>query len=155
MEVTADKVPTISVDFMYLFDKGERPTLVMVDHESGRVWSYALKDKSILSGEGWIQRRIVRDIDNAGHKEVKLQFKSDQEASIVALQGEVQRIRSGRSIPINSPVGESESNGRVENAIRRVQEKVRTLKSHVEGEAGIRIDKMDDFMSWMVKWAGS
>ena len=44
VEATADKVPTISVDFMYLFEKGVRPTLVMVDHDSGRVWSYVLKD---------------------------------------------------------------------------------------------------------------
>ena len=86
------------------------------------MWSYALKDKSVLSGEGWIQRRIVRDIDNAGHKDVKLRFKSDQEASIVALQHEVQRLRSGRSIPVNSPVGESES-----------KDKVRTLKAQVGG----------------------
>merc|ERR1739836_181639 len=72
VEAVMDKVPTVSIDLMYLFDKGERPTLVMIDHESGRVWSYALKDKTILSGEGWIQRRVVRDIDNAGHKDVKL-----------------------------------------------------------------------------------
>ena len=51
-------------------------------------------------------------MDNAGHKEVKRKFKGDQEPSIIALQHEVQRIRDARSIPINSPVGESESNGK-------------------------------------------
>ena len=56
-----------------------------------------------------------------------MMLKSDQEASIVALQHDVQRIRAGKTIPINSPVGESQSNGRIENAIRRVQDKVRTL----------------------------
>lgn len=154
VEASIDKVPTISVGFMYLFNKGERPTLVMVDHDSGRVWTYAPKDKAILSGEGWIQRRIVRDIDNAGHKSIKRKFKSDQENSIVALQHEVQRLRSGRTIPINSPVGESESNGRVENAIPRVQDKVRTLKAHVKGETGLDITSMDGLMSWLTRWAG-
>ena len=127
---------------------------MMVDHESGRVWSYALKDKSILTGEGWIQRRIVRDLENAGHKEIRLRLKSDQEASVVALQAEVQRLRTGRTIPINSPVGESESNGRVENGIKRIQDKTRTLKSHVEGETGLKVDDLEDFMTWMVRWAG-
>ena len=60
--------PTISIDLMYLYEKGVKPTLVAVDHESGRVWSYALKDKTILGGTGWIQRRLAQDIDNAGHK---------------------------------------------------------------------------------------
>ena len=36
VEVVLDKVPTVSMDFTYLYEKGNRPTLVMVDHESGR-----------------------------------------------------------------------------------------------------------------------
>ena len=78
------------------------------------------KGQTILTGEGWIQRRIVRDMDNAGHKEVKLKFEGDQAPSILVLQQEVQRLRSSKSIPINSPFGESEGNGRAENAIKRV-----------------------------------
>ena len=38
VEVPIDKVLTRSVDYTYLFDNGSRPTLVMVDHESGRTW---------------------------------------------------------------------------------------------------------------------
>ena len=62
---------------MYLYGKGNKPTLVAVDHESGRVWCYALKDETILGGSGWIQKRIAQDIDNAGHKEVEIMVKSD------------------------------------------------------------------------------
>merc|ERR1739836_349813 len=90
-ELTA--TPTISTDLMYMYDKGERPTLVAIDHESGRVWCYALKGKTALGGTGWIQRRLSQDIDNAGHKGVKIMVKSDQEVSMVALQHEIQRIR--------------------------------------------------------------
>ena len=42
VEAELTVIPTISIDLMYLYEKGERPTLVPVDHESGRVWSYAL-----------------------------------------------------------------------------------------------------------------
>ena len=44
VEATIDKVPMLSIDYLYLYEKGERPTLVMVDHECGKVWAYALKD---------------------------------------------------------------------------------------------------------------
>ena len=66
-----------------------------------------------------------------GYKDVRLQLKYDQEPAIVNLQAAVQKIRPN-TIPTNSPVGESESNGRVENAIRRVQEKERTLRHQLE-----------------------
>ena len=72
VEAALDKVPTISIDLMYLYDKGSKPTLVAIDHESGRVWSYAMKDKNILSGDSWIQKRLAQDIENAGHKDIKI-----------------------------------------------------------------------------------
>lgn len=40
---------------------------------------------------------------------------------MVALQAEIQRIRTAKSIPVNSPVGESEANGRVEYAECRIK----------------------------------
>ena len=89
VEVVLDKVPTISVDYAYMFGKGESPTLVMVDHESGRTWAYALKGKAILNGEGWIQRRVIRDIDNAGHKEIKIKIKSIDRSIFITSSGGV------------------------------------------------------------------
>ena len=51
-------------------------------------------------------------------------------------------------------MGESESNGRVENAIRRVQEKVRVLCHQIE--CGIQGKIPDDapVFAWMIRWAG-
>ena len=103
VEVTMDKVPTISFDHMYLYEKGKQPTLVCIDHESRRVWSYELSTKVVLSGDGWIQRRVAQDIDNAGHKDIRVMVKSDQAHAMVALQEEVQRLRSAKTIPVNSP----------------------------------------------------
>lgn len=154
VETVMDATPTISIHLMYLYDKSERPTLVATDHESGRVWSYAPRDKTILGGTGWIQKRLAHDIDNAGHKNVKVMIKSDQEKSMVALQHEVQRLRDAKTIPVNSPVGESECNGRVENTIRRVQDKTRTLKNHIAAETGLELDKLHDMMSWVIRWSG-
>ena len=77
VEAVLDKVPAVSMDFTYLYEKGGQPTLVTADHESGRTWAYALQDKTILSGEGWIQRRVARDNGNVGHKDVNIMVKSD------------------------------------------------------------------------------
>ena len=67
-------------------------------------------------------KRLVSDWDNNGMKDAVIQLKTDQEPAIVTLQAAVQEVRKREVIPVNSPVGESECNGRVENAIRRVQE---------------------------------
>ena len=32
----------------HFYDKGGKPVLVVVDHEAGRIWSYASKDKAVL-----------------------------------------------------------------------------------------------------------
>ena len=154
VEVVMGATPTISIDLMYLYDKIEGPTLVAIDHESGRVWSHALKGKTIVGGTGWIQNRLAQDIGNAGHKNVKRMIKSHQEKSMVALQHEVQRLRDAKAIPVNSPLGESECNGRVENTIGRVQDKTGTLKSHIEAETGIELDNLPDLMSWVVGRSG-
>ena len=65
----------------------------------------------------------------------------------------MRRLRDTRTIPIDSPVGESERNGRVENAIRRIQDKARTIEAQVEGETGVEVSKLDGFMSWLTRWA--
>ena len=50
-------------------------------------------------------------------------------------------------------MGESECNGRVENAIRRIQEKVRVFRHQFE--QGLKASIPDEFpvMAWMVRWA--
>ena len=124
------KPAKISIDYMYFHDRAGQvagnaynpPQLVMVDHKSGRVWAYRVPNKGIMEGASWLPKRIVQDLDNCGYHEVKIQLKSDQEPAIVNLQSAIHEIRP-HTIPTNSPVGESESNGRVENTIRRVQEK--------------------------------
>ena len=95
----------------------------------------------------------MQDLDNNGMKDAKIQLKSDQEPSIINVQTAIQEIRPGMAIPTNSPVGESQCNGRVENAIRRVQEKVRALKHQVESGVKRRIHEDAPIMSWIVRWA--
>ena len=150
-----------SMDYMYLHERSETgqdekfnpPHLLMVEHKHGRVWADRVHKKGVNAGASWLPKRIVQDWDNNGMEDALIQFKTDQEPAIVQLQAAIQEIRTVPVLPVNSPVGESESNGRVENAIKRVQEKIRSLRSQIEHNTrqGIRDDT--PIMAWLVRWA--
>ena len=84
---------------------------------------------------------------------VKLHIKTDQEPSIINVQIAIQELSVDRVIPLNSPVGEFECNGRVENAIKRVQEKTRALRHQIEYHIRAKIPDDAPIMSWMVRWS--
>ena len=86
VEAAMGKASTVSIDFMYLCEKGLRPTFLAIDNQSAKVCIYVFKDGSILLGDGWVQKHVALDIDNVGHKDVKVMIKSGQAKAIVALQ---------------------------------------------------------------------
>ena len=55
-------------------------------------------------------------------------LKCDQESPIAAVQRRVMQDRRAPTTPKHSAVGESQSNGAVENAVKRFQGQLRTLK---------------------------
>ena len=57
-------------------------------------------------------------MEQSGYNGEKLTFKTDQEPSLVALKRSISASRIGETVPIESPVRSSKSNGRVENAIK-------------------------------------
>ena len=72
---------------------------------------------------------------------------------MISLQKAVQSMRPAEVVPVNSPVGESECNGRVENAIRRVQDKSRALRHQLETNMKMKILDCTQVMAWLVRWA--
>ena len=71
-------------------------------------------------------------------------LKAAKEVAIADVQRQVVANRSGETVPMNSPVGESQSNGRVENAVQRVQGQRRLSTS---------IRSSDTIFPWMVEWS--
>jgi hypothetical protein len=58
----------------------------------------------------------VKDIlDQSGYEGEKLTFETDQQPSIVALKRAVAAARTGETVPIESPVRASQSNGMTES----------------------------------------
>ena len=110
-------------------------------------------NKGVTGKAEWIPNRIIQDLANNAMQNVTLQVKTDQEPSIINVQSALQELQPNSIIPTNSPVGESECNGRVGNAIRRFQEKIGTLRHQMEHNIKSRALDEAPIMAWLVRWA--
>ena len=128
------------------------PYLVVIEHTYGRCWAHQKPNKGVNGEAHWVPKRILQDLENIGLGQARILLKSDQEPAIVCVQKAVQELKPDM-VPINSPVGESACNGRVENAVRRIQEKMRTLRSRMETGMRHALPDNSNIMAWMARWA--
>ena len=146
-----EEIPRVILDYCFFTEDASRHTtehestteaatsvtaLVMKETLCGSVWAYALRSKSV-GDDPWIAEQLVDDLRTIGLAKERVIVKSDQEASIVELQGEVAKRRGYEDYGIgtgieDSTVGDSNSNGKIERAIRDVGNLVRTLRSAIE-----------------------
>ena len=54
---------------------------------------------------------------------------------------------------MSSPAGDSQSNGRVENAIKKVRNMVKPILSSLESRWGVRVARDHLVYPWMFEWA--
>ena len=114
----------------------KRPMIVVEERETGAIFAHMCSQKG--PGDRWIVRRIGKDLKEMGFGGTRIILKCDQENPIAAVQQEVIKNRPDvATVPRHSPVGESQSNGRVENAIRRVQEQVRAFYDQLKARTGV------------------
>ena len=121
----------------------------------GMIFARAVNQKG-LGGNGemnWLVEAICNELDVWGYRGQQIIMKSDQEPSIEALRKAVSELRGGMTTWENSPVGESASNGKVEDAGRRVREYLITLKDQLEMKIGGTIATDADILQWMVRWS--
>ena len=128
-----------------------RPIIVEVDRKTGRVHAHHVECKG--SGDHRIATRIAGNIEELEYGRSRVVLKADQEAAIADVQGQVVAVRSGETVPMNdSPVCESQSN-RVQNAVQRVQNLIRTLKDVLEKSLNTRVKSSDPIFPWVVEWS--
>ena len=165
-EIEQDK-PVISIDYMYLHEKKEKgqnrdqippedgmPIVVMHDSHSKGVFAFVAPRKGECE---YATRRASHDIDKImGYK--KFIIKGDQEPalrtlidSVAALCGDQVEIQ--QIMQEETPVGESQSNGPIENAVGRVQGQYRTMKSDLETQYKGKIPKSHPVIPWLVRHA--
>ena len=82
-------------------------------------------------------------------------LRSDQEPAILALKSEVRRTSDVEIVPEMSPVGESQSNGGAERAVRTMKGQFRTLKEALDSRYNDRIPANHAVLSWMPRHAAA
>ena len=107
-----------------------RPIIVGVDRKTGGVHAHQARCKG--SGNPCIAARIVADMEELGCGGSRVVLKADQEVAIADVHRQAVAARSGETVPMSSPVGDSQSNGRMENAVRRLQCLIRMVQDAVE-----------------------
>ena len=94
-EADDGRLPTISADLFYMGTVEEEDHLVgiaLVDNKSDIIFAHQSPDKAIINGEysEYILCKVVDDINSLGYD--RINFKTDQEVAMTALQGRVQRM---------------------------------------------------------------
>ena len=135
------QIPMISMDYMYLNEKSDMkncPILVIHDSVSEGVWAIPVQRNG---DDSYAKKRVCEVILRLGYS--KIVIMSDQEFALADLEEQVRHKEfkefekwqdditeeCGCQVIIqNSPVGESAANGKVENAIQRIQDQIRAIK---------------------------
>ena len=142
---------TWNADYAFMvseeIEEGMQPTLVMYDDDKKSFWAIGVSQKGVT--QPMIQY-CVTTMEQSGYQGEKLTFKTDQEPSIVALKRAVSVARKGETVPIESPVRASKSNGDMENAVKIWQEQLRTIKHFTESMLGKRIEVDSVLISWLI-----
>ena len=156
-----EQVPRVIIDYCFLTqaDDGEESltALVMKETMCGSVWAYSLRSKSVAE-DPWVADQLVDDMCTIGMAQERVVIKSDQEAAIVELQLEVAKRRNYADYGVgtgieNSKVGDSNSNGKIERAIRDVKNMIRTHRSALETSIKTKIKLSWKVMPWLVRHA--
>ena len=115
-------------DYCFLGAKDDGATLIVQvtrDVTSKCTFAHAVPRKGVSHLFG--AEQVCTDIECLGYKDVVI--KTDNEPAMITLQEEIRSRRTDKTILENSPVGESQSNGIAERAVRSVANQVRVLIS--------------------------
>ena len=142
---------TISCDYAFMgseeADENMQPSLVIFDDDKEAFWAIGVNSKSVTEP---LVKHFTNILGQSGYEGEKVTMKSDQEVSVVALKRAVAAARIGETVPIESPVRASKSNGRMEGAIGIWQGQVRTIKHYTEAKMKKRIEIDGVLFSWLV-----
>ena len=124
--------------------------LVMKDRDTKTIFCDVVEAKG-RGIEGTIER-VIENISRLGYHKVIV--KSDLEPALVDLVCGIIAARDEPTIPEHSPVGESQSNGIVERAVRSSKDQIRTTKLALERRINCRVPAHHPVMTWLVPHAG-
>ena len=146
--------PTVHMDYMFLTGRGDgeedqgMPTIVWKDDRTKIIKARLVPEKG---ASAYAVKRIAKDMKLLGYH--KFIMKSDGEPAIVRLKEAVKGEMEQTIVLEESPVGDSQSNGIAERAIKTVQGMIRTLKSALEKRIGEEVMSDHPVLPWMITHA--
>jgi len=166
------EIPVVSMDYTFPGvgedseeAEGEEkgmPIIVIYDKRSKATFASVVPKKG---KNAYAIKRVGSDLKWLGYR--RIVFKTDQEFSITALKGKVSQetmkeLRDGLQMDVygemvmeESPVHESQSNGGIENAIKRWQGQLRAMLDALIAKYGKTIEKTHCILPWLVRYAST
>ena len=129
--------------------EGSLPVLVSYDKAKEGFWTLPVAEKG--ASEDAVQW-TCGVMEDSGYGGCEITVKSDQEPAIVSLRKAIAATRTGTTVPMNSPVRCSKSNGRIENAVKRFQGQLRVLKHFFEGRVKKQLPADSALLTWLIVW---
>ena len=83
----------------------------------------------------------------------KMVFKSDQEPAIISYLECVKSHAGNQIMCEHSPVGDSKSDGEIENAVQEIQGQFRSIKGDLESSYGNKVPPEHPSLPWLVTHA--
>ena len=124
-------------------------TLVGTDRASKAVLAHVVPQKGTQFD--WVATRLEQDVRRFGYNG-RLVVRSDGEPSIKDLMKELAtKRREAPTVVETSKPYDSKSNGRAENAVKRIEGQVRTIKLYLEQAIGRELEVDHPVFEWLVE----
>ena len=149
-----DGLPVIASDYTFMSQSGAedgraKPILVVKDSRTSSVAATFVDAKGPTP---YAVKYFTNFLKSLGYKRVVMQ--SDGEPSIVALKTAAADAAGIECVPRESPVGEHQANGLVENACKEIKRQVRVARSALEEKVGRPLSDSDPVLAWLPRHVG-
>ena len=127
----------------------------MIDERSGSVYARGTGKKGVMDMD-WLIKDMSEELKSWGHSggsDCKIILKSDNEPAITALKEKLGKYHGDIVIPEGPPVGDSQANGRVEEAGKTIREYAKVYKDKIEFEIKETTPSEAVIMQWLLRWA--
>ena len=149
--------PLLVADYCFMKDFEDEETVTVL---VARLYPAKALLATVCSSKGVDEQviaRVAAFVRESGY--LKLIYRSDQEPALRALLEKAFKKASEdqlqQAVPEASAVGESQSNGRSESAVLRIQDLVRTYKCALESRINAKVACDLPVFSWLVEHAAS
>ena len=148
------KLPEYSFDYCFPGDEfGYRWTILVGKERSTKAWMASTVPVKGSSGKFGVDK-CLEFIEENGDRDSNIIVKTDQEPSIECLMKDLIEHRvNGKTIPEESPVKSSGSNGVVERGVQEIEGHIRALFLAFQERIGNRVDTRERIVAFIPEYA--